>query len=269
MLRNGAAAATFLVYSSGAFTVGLGRLVLKEKIGGRKFLAVAASLAGSALVAGVAGWPPVVTASALPSATGASTAATSAGAAATGGALGLALGLASGLAYAIYSLVGREAGRRGLDPAGSTAWYFGLAALVLLAARLLPEAILPDALVGRGGLFLGMPALLDGGSAGRDLGAAGAWLLLLALGAGPTALGFGLYGASLAKLPAGTANLLVSSEPIFAALAAYLLLGERLGPGAMAGAGLVLAAILLLTLPGRGAGAAEAAPSPTSPAPGP
>ncbi|MBL8965518.1 MAG: EamA family transporter [Spirochaetaceae bacterium] len=210
VVRNGAAAATLLVYSSGGFTVLLGRLFFRERAGWAKAAAVLASLAGAALVSGIF-------------AQGASAAEP----------LGVAAGLASGLAYAAYSLVGKGGANRGISPWTNVCYSFGIAALFLLAARLLPAGILPAAAVGPGGLFLpGRPAE--------------AWWLLVLLAAGPTALGFGLYNASLALLPAGTVNLVASSEPIFAAAMAYAFLGERLGPGALAGGALILLAVLLL-----------------------
>lgn len=212
VVKNGAAAATLLVYSSGGFTVLLGRLLFRERIGLAKAAAVAASLAGAALVSGFF-----------------------ADGAAGADALGVAAGLASGLAYAAYSLVGKGGARRGISPWTNVCYSFGMAAVFLLAARGLPEGLLPAGAVGRGELLLpGRPAE--------------AWGLLVLLAALPTALGFGLYNASLAVLPAGTANLLASTEPIFAAVMAYAFLGERLGPEALSGGALILVAVLLLGL---------------------
>jgi len=52
MSLNGAAVATVLVYSSGAFTAILGRLLLKERLGSAKVVAVALSIAGGLSYAG-------------------------------------------------------------------------------------------------------------------------------------------------------------------------------------------------------------------------
>ena len=228
VVRNGAAAATLLVYSSGGFTVLLGRLLFRERIGLAKAAAVAASLAGAALVSGFF-----------------------AQGAAAADALGVVAGLASGLAYAAYSLVGKGGARRGISPWTNVCYSFGTAALFLLAARGLPAGILPAGAVGSGELFLpDRPAE--------------AWGLLVLLAALPTALGFGLYNASLAVLPAGTANLLASTEPIFAAAMAYAFLGERLGPEALWGGALILAAVLLLGL-GREDEGGAARPRPAEP----
>jgi drug/metabolite transporter (DMT)-like permease len=215
VVRNGAAAATLLVYSSGGFTVLLGALFLSERVGAFKAAAVAVSLAGSALVSGIFSQG-------------------------TGNAdiLGIASGLGSGLAYAVYSLVGKTGSRRGLSPWTSVCYTFAHAALILAALRLLPPSLMPDSMIGRGTLFLpGKPAE--------------AWILLAALAAGPTAIGFGLYNASLGRLPAGTANLIASMEPVFTAVIAYAFLDERLGAAAAAGGFLILAAVVLLWLGDR------------------
>jgi drug/metabolite transporter (DMT)-like permease len=75
--------------------------------------------------------------------------------------------------------------------------------------------------------------LLPGGAAHpADLwwlgDALGGWIALFLLAAGPMVIGFGLYNVSLSYLPASVANLIVSLEPVFTALLAYALFGERL-----------------------------------------
>ena len=50
--------------------------------------------------------------------------------------------------------------------------------------------------------------------------------MLLALAAGPTLLGFGLYNISLKTLPLAVANLILSLELVFTAVIAYFLLGK-------------------------------------------
>lgn len=215
--RVGAALGTVLIYTSGAFTALLGGLWLREPVGLAKAFAVAAALAGTALVSG-----------------------------ATGGAagpapdpVGVALGVLSGLAYAGYGLAGRAVARAGVDAYGA----------VLLAFATC--TVLTGALLGAGGAA----GLLDVDL--LRLGAdAGGWGDLLLLAAGPTVLGFGLYGQSLALLPASVANLVLTLEPPLTAAVAWALLGERLPGGAWAGAGLILAGLVVLRL---GEGRAEAA----------
>lgn len=204
---TGAAIATVLVNASSAFTVVLGWWFLKEPLGIAKAVAVALCLTGCALVANVLhpslwkvnGW-------------------------------GLLAGLGSGLCYAVYSLMGRTASRRGLDPWTSALYTFAFAALFL---------VLP-------GLWSGAPV--------RDLWLNGpiegwGWLLLLA--AGPTVIGFGLYNTSLKHLPSGVANLIVSTEPVFTTLAAFYLFGERLTGPQLLGGALILSGVFVLRLSER------------------
>lgn len=61
-------------------------------------------------------------------------------------------------------------------------------------------------------------------------------------------LGFGLYNVSLSLLPSSTANLIVTSEPIFTIITAYFLLGERLAGLEVVGSLLILCALVILRL---------------------
>jgi len=76
-------------------------------------------------------------------------------------------------------------------------------------------------------------------------------LVLLALG--PTLGGYGLYMISLSHLPAATANLIVTLEPAITAALAFFLLGERLVPVQLLGAGLILGGVVLVYLSVRAA----------------
>ncbi len=214
---NGAAAATVLVYCSAAFTALLGRWLLREPLGWGKALAVALSLGGCALVSGAldaAAW--------------------------RANALRIAAGVISGLCYAGYSLMGRTAAQRGLDPWATLLATFAFASAFLLGANLLPGAPLPGAAASPADLLW--------------LGRAWAgWLVLVALAAGPTVAGFGLYNVSLRHLPASVANLVVSLEPVLTAATAYALFGERLTATQVAGGLLVLAAVALLRVREEGA----------------
>ena len=209
---NGAAVATILVYSSGAFTAVLGRLFLKESLGWAKLAAVAMSLCGCALVAGLlklGSWK--------------------------GDLAGVLIGVAGGLSYALYSLFGRSAADRGLDPWTTLVYTFAFAALFLFLANCVPGELLP-----------GAPRSLNDifwlGSSWKG------WLVLFLLGAIPTVGGFGLYNVSLSLLPSSVASLVVSLEPVFTAISAYLLLGERLTTVQLAGAALILGGVLVLRL---------------------
>jgi drug/metabolite transporter (DMT)-like permease len=214
---NGAAVATVLVYSSGAFTAILGRLILKERLGGAKVAAVVLSLSGCALVAGAleaGSW--------------------------RGNLAGVAVGIVGGLSYAGYSLMGRTAAERGLDPWTTLLYTFGFAALYLFLANLVPDLPLPGfARSARDILWLG--SLWKG------------WLLLFLLAAVPTVGGFGLLNVSLTILSSSVASLVVSLEPVFTTVTAYLLLGERLTAVQLCGAAMILGGVIVLrAFDGRG-----------------
>jgi drug/metabolite transporter (DMT)-like permease len=207
---NGAAVATVLVYSSGAFTAILGRLLLKERLKPAKIAAVVLSLAGCALVAGIlelGSW--------------------------RGNLAGVSVGVLGGLSYAGYSLMGRSAADRGLDPWTTLIYTFGFAALFLFAVNCLPNAPLPGSSRNLGDL-LWLGASWKG------------WLVLFLLAAIPTVGGFGLYNVSLSLLPSSVANLIVSLEPLFTAITAYVLLGERLTAVQLAGGAMILGGVVVL-----------------------
>lgn len=209
---NGAAVATVLVYCSAAFTVLLGWWLLKERLDWSKILAVALSLAGCALVAGAfhpTAWQVNF--------------------------LSILTGILSGLAYAVYSLMGRSASQRGLNPWSTLLYTFGFASVFLLLINLLPGLNLPGAVSQRSDLlWLG--------------DAFGGWGVLFLLAAGPTVMGFGLYNVSLTLLPSSITNLIATSEPAFTAVIAYFLLGERLTGIQILGAVLILGGVILLRI---------------------
>jgi drug/metabolite transporter (DMT)-like permease len=212
--RNGAAISTVLVYSSPAFTALLTRLFFGERLGAIRALALAASFIGCVLVARAddpSRW--------------------------TLNGPGILAGLLSALCFATFSVVGKVASRRGLDPWTVTASTFVVAAIVLL-----PVAV----------------ATLPAGGAAASLLSFGpswhAWALLLVLVV-PTLGGYGLYTVSLGYLPAATANLIATLEPVLTALWAYLLLGESLGGPELLGGALIVGSVVFLQLEPRRAGA--------------
>jgi drug/metabolite transporter (DMT)-like permease len=60
--------------------------------------------------------------------------------------------------------------------------------------------------------------------------------------------GFGLYNVSLGYLPSSVANLIVTSEPVFTAIMAYFLFGERLDGGQLAGSLMILSGVAFLRI---------------------
>jgi drug/metabolite transporter (DMT)-like permease len=222
---NGAAISTVLVYCSAGFTALLGWWLLKERLGWAKILAIALSLGGCTLVAGA--FDPAVWHANL---------------------VGILTGILSGLFYAIYSLMGRSAAQRGLNPWTTLFYTFGFAALFLLFFNLLPGGFLPGAATRPADLFW-----LRSASAG--------WGILFLLAAGPTVAGFGLYNVSLGYLPSSVANLILTLEPAFTAVIAYFLLGERLNGVQIGGSLMILAGVVFLRVcEGRLAGQTQPRP---------
>lgn len=209
---NGAAVSTVLIYSSPAVTAVLGWWLWRESLGVPKIVAVVLSLGGSVLVSGAYSaelW-------AL-------------------NPLGIVIGLVSGLMFVAYSLMGKSAAQRGVNPWTVLLYTFGLAAVNLLVITQIP-------------VWRSVPGL--GGAAAGDLlylrGDTTGWLLLVALAIGPTIGGYGLYNVSLSLLPASVANLIVSLEPSMTALLAYLFLGEQLTGPQLAGSVMIVSGVLLL-----------------------
>jgi drug/metabolite transporter (DMT)-like permease len=209
---NGAAVSTVLVYCSAAFTALLGWWLLKERLGWGKILAVAVSLGGCVLVSGAldpAAWKLHL--------------------------VGIVSGVFAGLMWAVYSLMGRSAAQRGLNPWTTLFYTFGLAACYLLCFNLFSAGHIP-------GAATRLPDFLWLGKAWIG------WLLLFLLSAGPTLCGFGLYNVALTYLPSSVANLIATLEPVFTAIIAYILLGERLSGIQILGSLLILGGVVFLRI---------------------
>lgn len=209
---NGASVATVLAYSSTAFTALLGWWLLKERLDGVKLLAVALSLGGCVLVSEALS--PEVWNTNL---------------------VGILTGVLTGLLYALYTLMGRSASNRGLNPWTTLLYTFSFATGFLLIFNLLPGGWLPGAASQPSEFFW--------------LGDAWAgWLVLFFLAAGPTVAGFGLYNVSLTYLPSSVVNLIATSEPVFTAITAYFLFGERLTPIQLFGSLMILSGVVFLRI---------------------
>jgi drug/metabolite transporter (DMT)-like permease len=209
---NGAALATVLVYCSAAFTALLGWWLLHESLNWVKLLAVAVSLAGTILVSGAldpAAWRSNV--------------------------LGIMTGVFSGLGYAVYTLMGRSAAQRGLNPWTTLIYTFSWAAAFLLLFNLLLGKILPGAATQPADL-LWLGSSLAG------------WGILILLAAGPTVAGFGMYNVSLSYLPSSVVNLIVMLEPVFTSVIAYFLLGETLNALQLSGGLMILGGVVFLRI---------------------
>lgn len=209
---NGAAAATVLVNCSAAFTALLGWWLLKERLGWIKLLAVVLCLLGCTFVADafdVMAWQSNL--------------------------WGILTGILASLGYAAYSLMGRVASQSGLNSWTTVFYTFCFATIYLFVVNLLPVGLLPSTATRLADfLWLGDAWL--------------GWLVLFALAAGPTVLGFGLYNISLSYLPSSIANLLMTTELIFTAIIAYFLLGEHLTWAQVFGGLLILVGVIVLRL---------------------
>ena len=210
--ENGAAVATVLVYCSAAFTALLGWWLLKERLDWGKIVAVILCLAGCVLVSGALN--PSVWQTNL---------------------LGILAGVLSGLGYAVYSLMGRSASQRGLNPWTTLLYTFGFATAFLLLLNLFPGDFIPGTASQPSDFFV----------LGKSVTG---WGVLLLLAAGPTVMGFGLYNVALSLLPASIVNLILTTEPVFTAVLAIILLGERLTMPQLIGSLLIMSGVIFLRL---------------------
>jgi drug/metabolite transporter (DMT)-like permease len=209
---NGAAISTVLAYCSAGFTALLGWWFLKERLDWAKILAVALSLGGCVLVSdalNLAAW--------------------------SANFIGILTGILSGLLYAIYSLMGRSASQRNLNPWTTLLYTFGFAATFLLFFNLLPADFLPGKAIRAGDLFWLGNSLMG-------------WGILYLLAAGPTLTGFGTYNVSLSHLPSSVANLIVSLEPAITAVMAYVFFGELLNGIQIFGSLMILTAVVFFRI---------------------
>ena len=215
---NGAAVATVLVYSSPAFTALIGWCLWGERPGLAQMGAILLSIIGCALISGAydpAAWRL--------------------------GPTNILLGLLGGVLFAVYSLFGKVATKRQVNPWTATLYSFAFAAGFLLLVQH-PVSL----------LWLNHPPTAASyGVRDALLG----WGLLVLLAVGPTVGGYGLYTVSLAYLPASTANLILTLEPALTALWAFLFLGERLTWVQLGGGGLVLMGVVFLRVGERLGGA--------------
>jgi drug/metabolite transporter (DMT)-like permease len=137
---------------------------------------------------------------------------------------GLAAGLASAVLFAAYLLAAERAGRRGAEPATTLVWGFAVAVAIWAVA--VPWWSWPLATLG-------------------DPGVAAA---VLGVGLVGTLLPFALAVGAVRVISAATAGIAATSEPVFAAGFAWLLLGQHLAPAQLAGGALVVAGVVLAQL---------------------
>jgi len=212
VILNGAAVGTVLAYCSAAFTVLLGWLILKENLTFSKIIAVILSLLGCALIVNAFdsnAWEL--------------------------NAAGMLTGILAGLFYAFYSLMGRSASQRGLNPWRTLLYIFTLAAVFMLIFNLLFGRYLPG----------GAEKISEMFWLGNSIKG---WGILFLLAAGPTLIGYGLYNVALHHLQSSVANLIATIEPVFTAATAYFVLGEVLSFWQIIGSLLVILGVLIIRL---------------------
>jgi DME family drug/metabolite transporter len=206
---NGAAVATVLGYSSAGFTAIIALWLFREKLGLPKILAIILSLSGCVMVSKAYStemWKvnPIA----------------------------VSTGLLTGLLFAGYSLMGKEAARRKINPWTSMVYSFAFGAMFILIFNLFP--MLPGAVGSFKALLPNLPV--------------NGWLILIVLSFVPTVLGFGLYNTSMNYLPASIANLLATIEPAMTAVEAYIFLDERMTIIQIVGSLIILSAVVIVRL---------------------
>jgi len=136
--------------------------------------------------------------------------------------LGIFIGLGAALAYGSFSLFGKK-----LSGSYSSwtilVYVFGMASVVLFPFQ-----------------FTSSSPWMEAPTVQLNYAA----LILLT-----TLSGFGLYTASLHRLQASVAAITANAEVPFAAILAYLFLGERLDGWQIVGALLIITAVILISLP--------------------
>ncbi|MGW1739432.1 EamA family transporter [Nocardia sp. NPDC001965] len=145
--------------------------------------------------------------------------------------LGVAAGLGAAICSAGYFLLG-ERGASKHDPLGLTA--VGLAIGAVTVAAVAPPWTLSSQLLTADAVLGGLRAP--------------AWLVLLVLAVAGTVLPYVAGLRALRVLPAASAGVLALVEPLAAAVLAWLLLGQELGPAQLAGAVLLLIGAVLVQL---------------------
>jgi len=216
---NGAAVSTVMVYASPGITAIAAHFVFKERISLLRVFAFIGALLGAFFVAKAndpAQW--------------------------TLNAGGIIIGVLSAFGFAFYSLMGKATSQRGIN-----SWTATLSAFSVAAIFLLPTALIASA-IGQATAPIGEAASYSLFSLGTQWSG---WLILLLLAVVPTLGGFGFYTASLGYLPAGTANLLATLEPLITTVLAYLLLHETLSPSQLIGGALIVLSVISLRLEER------------------
>jgi drug/metabolite transporter, DME family len=140
---------------------------------------------------------------------------------------GVMLGLLAGLTYAIYSWSARRLMQRAIPSRAAMGATFGIGGLLLMPV-----------------LFVtGAPLLASWSNA-----AVGLYMALV-----PMFFGYICFGYGLARIPASFATTISLFEPVFAAVLAVVVVGERLPVLGWTGIALVVACLICITAPAKAA----------------
>ncbi|KEF31894.1 Permease of the drug/metabolite transporter (DMT) superfamily [Marinobacter nitratireducens] len=85
------------------------------------------------------------------------------------------------------------------------------------------------------------------------------WLMIVYIGVVPTCIGYVSFFTGMKTTPATLSSIIVTMEPLFVALLAWLFLGEVLGPVGIAGALILTAAVIVASRYGGKSGTGEKA----------
>jgi DME family drug/metabolite transporter len=205
---NGAAVATVWAFSSPAMTAILSRIIYKERVSWIKAISIGLSLVGMVFVSGAQN-------------------------AATWqlNAVGILFGALTGFCFAVYNLEGKHASEEHIDSWTALLYSFAIATVFLFFFNLGMD------------LFSGKPAFSEMLWLGDSIRG---WGILFFLGVAPTLGGFGLYTMSMRYIPATSANLVATLEPVLTAIWAYFFLSEMLNLSQILGGVLILVGVILL-----------------------
>ena len=98
---------------------------------------------------------------------------------------------------------------------------------------------------------------LSGGFAGLGSLRVTHWLMILYIGVVPTCIGYLCFFAGMKTTPATLSSIIVTLEPLFVALLAWLILGEILGPIGITGAVILTVAVIVASRYSRAPGASQ------------
>jgi len=195
--RTSIGVAVILLYTSPVFVAILARIFFREPFTRQKILAILMVMVGCILVSGVCGGQQSLTA------------------------IGIFTGLCSGFCYALYSIFGRYAQKRGYSTPTITFWNFAFAALASCA-------------------FPRWNFLIQTYSQQPSI-----WLWTGLLVGVSTLLPYCCYTAGLARMEASRAAVLVAIEPVVGAIAGIIIYHEHLSLATLCGSLFILGAIFV------------------------